>query len=98
MGKNFRVYKNFRKSHGMRGKLTFGDYKKLVHLGQKIKKKRRKNLLKAKSKLGQGRKSVVVGNAIYSWGKDKKSIAAITPDFDMTRRVFEIIKNGEVEE
>ena len=97
MSKRFRSCKNFLKSIGNRRGITFGDYKKLVHLGQKIEKKRRKNLLKAKSKLGQGRKSVVVGNAIYSWEKDKKSIAAITPDFDMTRRVYQMIKKEEEE-
>ena len=36
MSKHFRLYKRFRKSHGMRGKLTFGDYKKLLHRKQKI--------------------------------------------------------------
>ena len=48
--------------------------------------------------LSQGRKSIVIGNVLYCWEKDKKSIVALTPDFDMTRRVFEMIKNGEVEE
>ena len=98
MGKIFRLFKDFRKSHGERGKLTFGDYKKLLHFKQKIEKRKKKNFLKAKSMLSQGRKNVVIGNTLYCWEKDKKSIAALTPDFDMTRRVFEIIKNGEVEE
>ena len=98
MGKSFRIFKNFRKSHGERGKLTFGDYKKALHLMQRIEKQTRKKYLKVKSILSQGRQSVVIGNTLYCWEKDKKSIAAITPDFDMTRRVFEIIKNGEVEE
>ena len=98
MSKRYRLYKNFRKSHGMRGKLTFGDYKKLMHRKQKIEKRNRKIYLKAKSMLSQGRKNVVIGNTLYCWEKDKKSIAAITPNFGMTRRVFEIIKNGEVEE
>ena len=52
--------------------------------------------MKEKSLLSQGRESVVVGNALYYWGKDKKSVVALVPDFDMTRRVFEIIKNVEV--
>ena len=60
------------------------------------KKNERKDYLKAKSMLSQGRKSVVIGNTLYCWEKDKKSIAALTPDFDMTRRVFEMIKNGDV--
>ena len=96
MSKRCRIFKNFRKSHGERGKLTFSDYKKALHLMQKIEKRTRKNYLKAKSVLCQGRKSVVIGNTLYCWEKDKKTIAALTPDFDMTRRVFEIIKNGEV--
>ena len=96
MSKGFRYCKNLRKRIGKRGKFTFGLYKKGVHLGQKQEKSDRKDYLKAKSMLGQGRKNVVIGNTLYCWKKDKKSIAAITPDFDMTRRVFEIIKNGEV--
>ena len=97
MSKRYRLYKNFRKSHGMRGKLTFGDYKKLMHRKQKIEKRRRKNYLKAKSILSQGRKSVVVGNAVYYWGKDKKSIVALEPDFNGMRRVAEMIKKREEE-
>ena len=98
MSKSFRWFKNFNKRIGVRRKLTFADYKKGVHAGQKIKKRRRKNYMKVKSMLGQGRKYVVSGNTLYGWGKDKKYIVALKPDFDMTRRVFEIIKNGEVEE
>ena len=96
MSKGFRYCKNLRKRIGKRGKFTFGLYKKGVHLGQKQEKSDRKDYLKAKSMLSQGRKSVVIGNTLYYWEKVKKSIAALTPDFDMTRRVFEIIKNGEV--
>ena len=95
MSKRFRYCKNLRKRIGKRVKFTFGLYKKGVHLGQKQEKIDRKDYLKAKSMLSQGRKSVVIGNTLYCWEKDKKSIAALTPDFDMTRRVFEIIKNGE---
>ena len=98
MSKRFRYCKNLRKRIGKREKFTFGLYKKGVHLGQKQEKSERKDYLKAKSMLSQGKKSVVIGNTLYCWEKDKKSIAALTPDFDMTRRVFEIIKNGEVEE
>ena len=48
--------------------------------------------------LSQGRRSVVIGNTLYYWEEDNKSIVALKPDFDMTRRVAEIIKNWEVEE
>ena len=96
MSKRVRYCKNLRKRIGKRVKFTFGLYKKGVHLGQKQEKSDRKNYLNAKSMLSQGRKSVVIGNTLYCWEKDKKSIAALTPDFDMTRRVFEIIKNGDV--
>ena len=96
MSKRFRYCKNLRKRIGKRVKFTFGLYKKGVHLGQKQEKIDRKDYLKAKSMLSQGRKSVVIGNTLYCWEKDKKSIAALTPDFDMTRRVFEMIKNGDV--
>ena len=95
MSKRFRYCKNLRKRIGKRVKFTFGLYKKGVHLGQKQEKSERKDYLKAKSMLSQGRKSVVIGNTLYYWEKDKKSIAALTPDFDMTRRVFEIIKKEE---
>lgn len=95
MSKKFRQCKNFLKRIGDREKMTFGDYKKGVHLGQKIKKRRRKNFLKAKSMLRQGRKSVVIGNTLYYWGEDKKSVVALVPDFDMTRRVYEITKKEE---
>ena len=97
MSKKFRQCKNFLKRIGDREKMTFGDYKKGVHLGQKQEKNDRKDYLKAKSMLGQGRKNVVIGNTLYCWEKDKKSIAALTPDFDMTRRVFEMIKKEEEE-
>ena len=97
MGKTFRWCKNFENKIGVRRKLTFSVYKTGVHVGQQMEKRRRKNYLKAKSILSQGRKSVVVGNALYYWEEDKKAIVAMKPDFDMTRRVFEIIKNWEVE-
>ena len=98
MSKSFRSCKNFMKSIGNRRGITFGDYKKSCHRKQKRKKQERKNYLKAKSMLSQGRESVVVGNALYYWEEDNKSIVALEPDFDMTRRVAEIIKNWEVEE
>ena len=96
MSKRYRYCKDLRKKIGNRVKFTFRLYKIGVHLGQKQEKSDRKDYLKAKSMLRQGRKSVVIGNTLYCWEKDKKSIAALTPDFDMTRKVFEIIKNGEV--
>ena len=95
MSKRFRYCKNLRKRIGNRVKFTFGLYKKGIHLGQKQEKSERKDYLKAKSMLCQCRKSVVIGNTLYCWEKDKKSIAALTPDFDMTRRVFEMIKKEE---
>ena len=95
MSKRFRYCKNLRKKIGNRVKFTFRLYKIGIHLGQKQEKSDRKNYLKAKSMLGQGRKSVVVGNTLYYWEEDNKSIVALEPDFDMTRRVFEIIKNEE---
>ena len=98
MSKRFRYCKNLRKRIGKRGKFTFGLYKKGVHLGQKQEKSDRKDYLKAKSMLSQGRRSVVIGNTLYYWEEDNKSIVALEPDFDLTRRVFEIIKNWEVEE
>ena len=97
MSKRFRYCKNLRKRIGKRGKFTFGLYKKGVHLGQKQEKSDRKDYLKAKSMLSQGRRFIVVGNSLYYLAEDKKSIVTLKPDFDMTRRVFEIIKNGEVE-
>ena len=96
MSKRFRYCKNLRKRIGNRVKFTFGLYKKGIHLGQKQEKSDRKDHLKAKSLLSQGRKSVVIRNTLYCWEKDKKSIVALKPDFDMTRRVFEMIKNGDV--
>ena len=95
MSKRFRSCKNFMKSIGKGRGINFADYKKSCHRKQKRKKQERKNYLKAKSMLGQGRKNVVIGNTLYCWEKDKKTIAALTPDFDMTRRVFEIIKEEE---
>ena len=97
MSKKFRYCKNLRKRIGNRVKFTFGLYKKGVHLGQKQEKSDRKDYLKAKSMLSQGRRFIVVGNSLYYLAEDKKSIVTLKPDFDMTRRVFEIIKNGEVE-
>ena len=98
MSKRFRYCKNLRKRIGKRVKFTFGLYKKGGHLGQKQEKSDRKNYLKAKSILSQGRRFIVIGNSLYYWAEDKKSIVTLKPDFDMTRRVFEIIKNGEVKE
>ena len=92
MSKRYRYCKNLRKKIGNRVKFTFRLYKIGVHLGQKQEKSDRKDYLKAKSMLGQVRKSVVVGNALYYWEEDKKTIAVLTPDFDLTRRVFEMIK------
>ena len=97
MSKSFRWFKNFEKRIGVRDKLTFADYKKGVHAGQKIKKRKRKNFLKAKSILSQGRESVFVENAFYYWGKDKKSIVALVPKPDGIRRAIEMIKTKENE-
>lgn len=93
MSKSFRMFKNLEKIIRKR-RLTFADYKKGVHLGQKIEKRRRKNYLKAKSMLSQGRKSVFVGNALYYWEKDKKTIVALEPDFNAMRRVIEMIQKS----
>ena len=98
MSKRFRYCKNLRKRIGNRVKFTFRLYKIGVHLGQKQEKSDRKDYLKAKSMLSQGRESVVVGNALYGWGKDKKYIVALVPDFDGMRRVAEMIKKREEEE
>ena len=98
MSKRFRSCKNLRKRIGNRVKFTFRLYKIGVHLGQKQEKNDRKDYLKAKSMLSQGRESVVVGNALYGWGKDKKYIVALVPDFDGMRRVAEMIKKREEEE
>lgn len=95
MSKSFRWCKNFCKRWGMKGKLTFADYKKSLHSEQKLEKRERKNYLKAKSILSQGRKSVVVENTLYYCGKDKKSIVALVPDFDGIRRAIEMIKAKE---
>ena len=98
MSKAFRSCKNFMKSIGKGIGITFADYKKSCHRKQKRKKQERKNYLKAKSMLSQGRESVVIGNALYGWGKDKECIVALVPDFDGIRKVIEMIKNEEVEE
>ena len=98
MSKRYRYCKNLRKRIGNRVKFTFRLYKIGIHLGQKQEKSDRKDYLKAKSMLSQGRRSVVIGNTLYYWEEDNKSIVALKPDFDMTRRVAEIIKNWEVEE
>lgn len=97
MSKNFRWCKNFCKRYGMKGKLTFADYKKSLHSEQKLKKRKRKNFLKAKSILSQGRESVFVENAFYYWGKDKKSIVALVPNPDGIRRAIDMIKTKENE-
>ena len=98
MSKCFRSCKNYMKSIGNGRGITFADYKKSCHRKQKRKKQERKNYLKAKSMLSQGRESVVVGYALYGWGKDKEYIVALVPDFDGIRRVIEMIKNEEEEE
>ena len=64
MSKSFRWCKNFYKRCGMSGKLTFSDYKRVLRSEQKLEKRKRKNFLKAKSMLSQGRKSVVVENVL----------------------------------
>ena len=94
MSKSFRSCKNFMKSIGNRRGITFGDYKKSCHRKQKRKKQERKNYLKAKSLLSQGRESVVVGNALYYWGKDKKSVVALVPDFDGIRKVCSMLRES----
>lgn len=94
MSKRFRRYKNFLKNIRKRGKLTFDDYKEVLHRRQKRKKQERKNFLKAKSMLSQGRKSVLVGNALYYWGKDKKSVVALVPDFDGIRKVCSMLRES----
>ena len=81
----------------MSGKLTFSDYKRVLRSEQKLEKRKRKNFLKAKSILSQGRESFFVENAFYYWGKDKKSIVALEPDFDGMKRVAEMIKKREEE-
>lgn len=98
MSKCFRSCKNFMKSIGKKRGITFADYKKSCHRKQKRKKQERKNYLKAKSILSQGKEFVVIGNALYGWGKDKECIVALVPDFDGIRKVIEMIKNEEEEE
>ena len=56
MSKRYRYCKNLRKRIGNRVKLTFRLYNIGIHLGQKQEKSDRKNYLKAKSVLSQGRK------------------------------------------
>ena len=97
MSKRFRYCKNLRKRIGNRVKFTFRLYKIGIHLGQKQEKSDRKNYLKAKSVLCQGRKSVVIGNTLYCWEKDKKSIVALVPNPDGIRRAIEMIKTKENE-
>lgn len=97
MSKSFRSCKNFMKSIGRGITITFDDYKKSCHRKQKRKKRERKNFLKAKSMLSQGRKSVVLENTLYYWGKDNKSIVALVPDFDGIRRAKEMINTKENE-
>lgn len=79
---------------GIRGGMTFGDYKKALHSLDKREKQRRKCFLKAKSMLSQGRKSVVIGNTLYHWGKDKKSVVALVPDFDGIRKVCSMLRES----
>ena len=95
MSKKFRRWKKFLRIIGFRGKLTFGDYKKSIHTNNKMDKKKRKEFLKEKWLLSQGRESVVVGNAIYYWGKDKKSIFALVPDFDGIRKACSMLKESD---
>ena len=97
MSKSFRSCKNFMKSIGRGITITFDDYKKSRHRKQKRKKRERKNFLKVKSMLSQGRESVFVENAFYYWGKDKKSIVALVPNPDGIRRAIEMIKTKENE-
>lgn len=97
MSKSFRWCKNFCKRYGMKGKLTFADYKKSLHSEQKLEKRKRKNFLKAKSILSQGRESVAIGNTIYYLEKDKKSIVALVLNLDGIRRAKEMIKTKENE-
>ena len=94
MSKKFMRCKNFMKRIGIRGGMTFGDYKKALHSLDKREKQRRKCFLKAKSMLSQGRKSVVIGNTLYHWGKDKKSVVALVPDFDGIRKVCSMLRES----
>ena len=85
MSKKFRICRKLRKSLGKRGKLTFSDYRKSLHLVDKRKKQRRKDYLRIKSMLGR-KKSIVVGHICYYWGKgkDKKYILASMTNFNET--------------
>ena len=97
MSKSFRWCKNFCKMYGMRGKLTFADYKESLHSEQKLEKRERKNFLKAKSMLMQGRKCVSIGNTIYYLEEDKKSVVALVLNLDGIRRAIDMIKTKENE-
>lgn len=97
MSKSFRRCKNFYKRCCMSGKLTFADYKKSLHSEQKLEKRKRKNFLKAKSMLMQGRKCVSIGNTIYYLEEDKKSVVALVLNLDGIRRAKEMIKTKENE-
>ena len=83
MSKKIRMCRKLRKSLGKRGKLTFSDYRKALHLEDKGKKQRRKDYLRIKSMLGC-KKSIVVGHICYHWGKgkDKKYVLASVPNLN----------------
>lgn len=87
MSKRFRQYKKFLKSIDDKKKKTFCEYKKGVHLRQKIEKRNRKNYLKAKSMLRKGSEDVFVGNTLYTWGEDKKYIIALHQTFTESIRL-----------
>ena len=97
MSKSFRSCKNFIKSIGRGITITFDDYKKSCHRKQKRKKRERKNYLKAKSMLMQGRKCVSIGNTIYYLEEDKKSVVALVLNLDGIRRVKEMIKKSDAQ-
>lgn len=97
MSKSFRWCKNCCKMYGLKEKLTFTDYKKALRLEQKSEKRKRKNFLKAKSMLMQGRKCVSIGNTFYYLKEDKKSVVALVLNLDGIRRVKEMIKTKENE-
>ena len=78
----------------MKGKLTFAEYKQSLHSEQKLEKRKRKNFLKAKSMLMQGRKCVSIGNTIYYLKEDKKSVVALVLNLDGIRRVKEMIQKS----
>lgn len=97
MSKSFRSCKNFIKSIGRGITITFDDYKKSCHRKQKRKKRERKNFLKAKSMLMQGRKCVSIGNTIYYLEEDKKSVVALVLNLDGIRRAKEMIKKSDAQ-